>query len=332
MLEIIIVRNRLKERIRKFFLREGFTEVETPILTPYCNPDDNVENVKAEFKDFKGRSYLWFLHTSPEFFMKRLLWFGAKKIFQIGKAFRSSEISHLHQIEFTMVEWYRRGGDFKVGMEETERLVREGAEEFGVKEIVYRGRRVSLNRFERLTVREAFLEFSGVDPFDRDRVKREAGEAEYKTAFFKLLVERVEPKLSEISSPVFLHGYPEEFSAMATVKNGVAERFELYIAGVEIANGYTELTEGESYLKKFKEKEECAVDRGFLKLLKERPLPKCEGVALGFDRLLMLLTGRERLEEVIPFPTSHLIKESSSSQPSQTPFSKEPLKPSQQQS
>jgi len=303
----------LKERIREFFKSEGFTEVETPTLTPYCNPDDNVENAEVTFKDFSGKEHCWFLHTSPEFFMKRLIWFGAERIFQIGKVFRSGEITPLHQVEFTMVEWYRVGEDFRKGMEETERIVREGAKEFGVREVVYRGRRVSLERFERLTVEEAFREFAGVNPFDREEVKRVAGEEDYETAFFKLLVERVEPGIGELPHPVFLYGYPEEFSAMAVVKEGVAERFELFIAGVEVANGYTELSDYESYLKKFRKKGKCAVDRGFLKLLKEKPLPECEGVALGFDRLLMLLTGKESLEEVIPFPTSRLIRESSSS-------------------
>jgi len=312
-LKRIIARNRLKARIRELFLKEGFTEVETPLLTPYCNPDDNVENVKGVFKDFKGKEHIWFLHTSPEFFMKRLVWLGAERIFQICKAFRSSEISPLHQVEFTMVEWYRVGADFKRGMEEVERIVMEGAEEFRAKEVNYRGRRVSLKRFERITVEEAFREFGGVDPFDREAVKRVAREESYETAFFKLLVERVEPGLGELPHPVFLYGYPEEFSAMAVVKEGVAERFELFIAGVEIANGYTELRTYEDYAKKFKAKGECAVDRGFLELLKKRPLPECEGVALGFDRLLMLLTGKERLEEVIPFSTSELLKELPSS-------------------
>jgi len=313
LLEIIIARNRLKRRIEGFFEREGFISADTPLLVPYCNPDDYVESVEAVFKDFQGRELRWFLHTSPEFFMKRLVWFGAERIFQIGKVFRSSEVTSLHQVEFTMVEWYRVGADFKRGMEETERVVREGAEEFEVKEVVYRGKRVGFGKFERLTVEEAFAEFAGVNPFDREGVKRAAGEENYEEAFFKLMVERVEPGLSELPHPVFLYGYPEEFSAMAVVKDGVAERFELFIAGVEIANGYTELTNYESYLKKFRKKGECAVDKGFLELLKKRPLPKCEGVALGFDRLLMLLTGKERIEEVIPFPTSQLIRESSSS-------------------
>jgi len=312
-LEIIIARNRLKERIKELFKREGFTEVETPLLTPYCNPDDNVENAEALFRDFQGREHRWFLHTSPEFFMKRLIWLGAERIFQIGKVFRSAELTPLHQVEFTMVEWYRVGGDFKKGMEEVERIVREGAQEFGVKEVAYRGRRVSLIEFERLTVNEAFREFARVNPFNREEVKRVAGEEDYETAFFKLLVEKVEPGIGELPRPVFLYGYPEEFSAMAAVKGGVAERFELYIAGVELANGYTELTGYEEYLEKFRKKGQCALDTGFLELLKERPLPECEGVALGFDRLLMLLTGKENLEEVIPFPTSQLIRESSSS-------------------
>ena len=313
MLETIIARNRLKERIRELFKREGFTEVETPLLTPYCNPDDNVENAEALFRDFQGREHRWFLHTSPEFFMKRLIWFGAERIFQIGKVFRSGEVTPLHQVEFTMVEWYRVGEDFRKGMEETEQIVREGAEEFGVREIVYKGKKVKLEKFERLTVEKAFREFAGVNPFDREEVKRVAGEEDYETAFFKLLVEKVEPGIGELPHPVFLYGYPEEFSAMAVVKEGVAERFELFIAGVEIANGYTELSDYESYLRKFKKKGECAVDKGFLELLKEKPLPECEGVALGFDRLLMLLTGKESIEEVIPFPTSQLIRESSSS-------------------
>ncbi len=312
-LEIIIARNRLKKRIKALFLKWGFTEVETPLLSPYCNPDDNVENAQVLFKDFQNKEHKWFLHTSPEFFMKTLIALGGERIFQICKVFRSGEITPLHQVEFTMVEWYRVGADFKKGMEETEEIVRVGAEEFGVKEIEFKGKKVKLERFERITVEEAFKEFSKVNPFDQDEVKRVAGEEEYETAFFKLLIERVEPGLAGIPYPVFLYGYPPRFSAMAQVKEGVAQRFELYIAGVELANGYTELTTHESYLEKFKAKGECALVEEFLEIIKEKPLPPCEGVALGFDRLLMLLTGRESIEEVIPFSTGELLKKSPSS-------------------
>ena len=108
--------------------------------------------------------------------------------------------------------------------------------------------------------------------------------------------------------PVFLYNYPEKFSAMAKVSGGFAERFELYVCGLELANGYTELTDFESYRKKFLEKGKRALDKGFLKLLREKPLPDCEGVALGFDRLIMLITGKD-IKDVIPFPLGKLIKE-----------------------
>jgi len=114
-----------------FFEERGFLRVETPILTPYCNPDDNVVNVKATFKDFFSKRHSWFLHTSPEFFMKRLIWYGAERIYQITKVFRDGEITPLHEIEFTMVEWYRVGGNYEDGMEETHSLVKSVAEAVG---------------------------------------------------------------------------------------------------------------------------------------------------------------------------------------------------------
>ncbi|WP_457678949.1 amino acid--tRNA ligase-related protein [Thermovibrio sp.] len=307
MVETIIAFNRLKEVIRSTFKSWGFLEVETPILIPYCNPDDNVENVKATFKDFQGKEHEWFLQTSPEFFMKRLVWKGLKRIFQVCKVFRSSEITPLHNIEFTMVEWYRVGENYLKGMEETEEIVKRAAEFFGIDKVEYGGKRVSLKRFERIKVKEAFLELAKVDPFKKGEVMEKSGEEDYKSGFFKLLVSEVEPALRELPFPVFLYDYPKEFSAMSKVKGEVAERFELYMAGVEVANGYTELTSYEDYLNKFKEKGKCAVDEGFLKLLKEKPLPECEGVALGFERLLMLLLGRESIKEVITFPSEELL-------------------------
>jgi len=147
---------------------------------------------------------------------------------------------------------------------------------------------------------------------DEEEVKRRAGRETYEEAFFQLLVERVEPELKKFKNPLFVYGYPPPFSAMAKVRDGRAERFELYIGGVEIANGYTELTKEEEYREKFLKAGSCAVDRGFLELLKKRELPECEGVALGFDRLIMVLLGKREIGDVIPFPTSLLIRETSS--------------------
>ena len=306
MKRLLIERKKTLEKVRSFFEERGFLEVETPLLTPYQNPDDNVENVEVLFKDFKGNDYRWFLHTSPEFFMKRILWHLKTPIFQVSKVFRNGEITELHSVEFTMVEWYNPNHDYEKGMEETFELVKEV---IGKKEINYKGRRIKLSSFETLTVEEAFKTFANVNVFNKEEVKKFAKEKTYEETFFKLLVEKVEPAIGRIDKPVFLKDYPKEFSAMAVVKGKTAERFELYIAGIELANGYTELKDEKSYYEKFKVKGEKAVDSGFLKLLKNSPLPPSEGVALGFDRLLMIKLNADSIHEVIPFSTKKLIQE-----------------------
>ena len=310
MLGILNLRSKILKRIRETFDSWGYTEVETPIMTPYRNPDSNVENVKALFHDFQGKGHTWFLHTSPEFFMKRLIWHGAERIFQITKVFRDGEITELHNVEFTMVEWYRTGENYRKGMEETLDLITKCGEELGVKEIEVKGRRVSLSNAIFLTVEEAFLKFAGVSPFEKGELKKFAKEENCETAFFKILVEKVEPGIGELPGPVVLYDYPKEFGAFSKRRRKVAERFEVYIGGIEIANGYTEMTEYEEYAQEMGKKEGSS-DRGFLELLKRKPLPSCEGVALGLDRLLMVLLGKEKISEVIPFTVGELIKESS---------------------
>ncbi|WP_163328496.1 amino acid--tRNA ligase-related protein [Desulfurobacterium thermolithotrophum] len=307
--EILKLRSKLLKVVREFFELQGFIEVETPLMVPYENPDSNVVNVKVSFSDFSGKKFNWFLHTSPEFFMKRIIWHGIPRIYQISKVFRDGEITESHNVEFTMVEWYRTGADYKKGMEETLELLKECVKAAKKEELSYRGKKAYLHGYISFTVEEAFREFAGVkDIFDEEEVLKVSKEKEYESGFFKLLVDKVEPALAEFQVPVFLYNYPSKFSAMAKVKGNYAERFELYVCGLELANGYTELTDFESYKKKFFEKGKQAVDKGFLKLLKEKPLPPCEGVALGFDRVLMLITGKE-IHEVIPFSLRKLVKE-----------------------
>ncbi len=300
MVELLKQRSLLKNSVREFFKSLGYLEVDTPILSPYENPDDNVENVKASFCDFGQRAFNWFLQTSPEFFMKRLIWQGAERIFQICKVFRNGEVGKLHSVEFTMVEWYRRGCNYEAGMEETVELIKFCGKRFGIK----------FGSLETLTVDEAFREIVGVSVFDESSLKEAAGENSYETAFFKLLVDRIEPALAKIAEIVVLKDYPKKFGAFAKENGKVAERFEVYVRGIEIANGYSELTKYEEYREKF-ERLGKKVDGKFLELLKKKPLPECQGVALGFDRLLMVLTGRNNIKEVIPFATQELIEESS---------------------
>ncbi len=307
--DILKLRSRILKTIREFFDSQEFIEVETPVLVPYENPDSNVVNVRALFSDFSGKRFDWFLHTSPEFFMKRIIWHGIPKIYQICKVFRDGEITKFHNVEFTMVEWYRTGAGYRKGMEETFELLKYCAKAAGKEEFSYKGRRVKVDSYTAITVEEAFREFAGVrNLLDEDEVIKVSGEKEYESGFFRLLVDKVEPALSQFEVPVFLYNYPEKFSAMAKVSSGFAERFELYVCGLELANGYTELTDFESYKKKFLEKGKRALDKGFLKLLREKPLPDCEGVALGFDRLIMLITGKD-IKDVVPFSSGKLIKE-----------------------
>jgi lysyl-tRNA synthetase class 2 len=205
-----------------------------------------------------------------------------------------------------MVEWYRVNGTYTDGVEETLNLIEAAGK------ALRKDFKLGTPTF--LTVEEAFQEFAGVNPFNEESLKEKTGETNYQTAFFKLLVEKVEPAISKFTGPVILHLYPEAFSALAKVVNGKAQRFELYFKGVELANGYTELTTYEEYEKVLSQKEK-SYDFGLLKLLKEKPLPPCEGVALGLDRLLALLTGRKSVKEVIPFSTQKLIEEIKTSLP-----------------
>ncbi len=298
-----------KKTIRNFFEGENFIEVDTPLLIPYENPDENVENVPVTFKDFKGITHNWFLHTSPEFPMKRLIAKGFDRIYQMEKVFRNGEITKQHNVEFTMVEWYRTSGNFLDGMKETEKLIKKVFESLNVKNAKYMNSFSDIDAFDRITVDDAFTSFAGVNDLDdEEELKAKAGEDNYETSFFKLLVEKVEPSLSMVGKPIFLYLYPERFSAMSMVNGNRAERFELYISGIEIANGYTELTDYDSYLKKFAQKGQKAIDKGFLNLIQKKPLSSCEGVALGFERLMMVLTGMD-IDKIVTFPASKLIDE-----------------------
>jgi len=315
--EVLEFRALLLSALRDFFRQAGFVEVDTPVLVPFCNPDSGVECVSATFFDFTGKRHNWFLHASPEFFMKRLLWSGMKKVFQICKVFRSGEVTPLHNVEFTMVEWYRTQADYTKGMTETVSLLHAVLEAFNQPFFLVKGKKVFPGSPEYITVSDAFKRFAGVaDVLDEELVTAVAGESDYESAFFKLLVEKVEPAISQFDVPVFLFDYPEPFSAMAKVRGAFAERFEVYIGGVELANGYTELTGFDDYLRKFKKAGKDAFDYNFLRLLLERPLPPCEGVALGFDRLLMVILGEEDIRKIIPFSTDALITLTDRSTPS----------------
>lgn len=287
------LRHRVLHSIRAFFAARGFVEVETPVRIKAPAQELHIDAEPSGDE---------FLRASPELQMKRLLAAGYPCIFQMGPCFRRGESGALHNPEFTMLEWYRAHADYADILADTKALVAHVAREaLDTPEIVRGGRRVALMpEWERITVSEAFILHAGWDPcrrFDADRFDLD-------------LVTKVEPNLPR-DVPVVLTDYPVEAASLARVRRGpppVAERWELYIAGVEIANAYSELTDAVEQRERFEEcaalraalgKAACPMDEAFLKEL--AAMPPSGGIALGVDRLVMLLAGADSLDEVMPF-------------------------------
>lgn len=282
--------------LRAFFADRSFLEVQTPVRQPVLIPE-------AEIEPFTAGG--WLLQASPELCMKRLLALGADRIYQLCPCFRRNERGRLHSEEFLMLEWYRRGADYRDLMADCEQLV--AAVAAGVQEREpqpFAG--VDLTPpWLRLTVAEAFSRFS---PLSLTK-SLESGE------FDRLLVEHVEPQLGH-TAPLFLCDYPLELASLARRSRhnpAVAERFELYIRGVEVANGFSELTDAREQRRRFLDEiSRAQAQRGRQYLLPERFLAElaaigdAAGIALGAERLLMLAINEERLEAVQSFPATEL--------------------------
>jgi lysyl-tRNA synthetase class 2 len=288
-------RARITSAIRGFFDGLGFLEVETPLRIESPAPERHIDVERT------GERYLI---ASPELQMKRLLAAGYERIYQICHCFRRGERGDLHQPEFTMIEWYRLGGRVDDLRADCEQLIETAARAAGAFPTVARGDRdVDLRPpFERIDLGDAFEEAAGWRPGaspDPDRFDRD-------------LVEKVEPWLP-IDRPVFLCGYPAAMASLARIDLGDptrAERFELYAGGLELANGFGELTDPAEQRRRF-EAEAAARERAGLSVarLDERflgalaiGLEDCAGIALGLDRLVTLLTGAARVDEVVAFP------------------------------
>ncbi len=283
------------QRVRDFFRHRKYIEVDTPIRLPVLIPEAEILPLASES---------WFLQTSPELCMKRLLAQGCSQIFQICPCFRKGERGRLHQEEFTMLEWYHAEWSYLELMEECEQMIQQVA---GRDSICRSGKEISLRApWQRLTVNDAFRRYAGMS----------AEEAVDKGEFDLLLVEKVEPELGW-ESPVFLYDYPIALASLARPKPGcseLAERFELYIGGIELANGFSELTDPIAQRRRFNEEirkvalDSCdnteKVPEKFLAALEK--LPDCAGIALGLDRLFMLLLERDSLAEVLPFSEDDL--------------------------
>lgn len=283
---------------RSFFEERDYLEVDTPLRLPVLAPEAWI---------VPESSGPFFLQTSPELCMKRLLAAGHQRIFQICHCFRQGERGRLHLPEFLMLEWYQAGGNYLELMAECEELLWELTEVCGRAGLIDRpGLGVSLEPpWERLTVAEAFGRYGGMSP-----------EAALAGGIFEeVLVAKVEPYLG-VARPTFLYDYPAQLASLARLKPGapqVAERFELYLSGVELANGFSELTDPAEQRRRFEHEREVIRRDGrdpgpmpetFLREL--AGLESAAGIALGLDRLVMLLTGKASLAEVVSFVPEEL--------------------------
>jgi lysyl-tRNA synthetase class 2 len=294
----LLLRSRIIQAIRDIFFAKGYLEVETPLLIPAPAPELHIDAIQAG--DL-------FLHTSPELCMKRLLAAGYEKIFQICRCFREGERGSIHLPEFTLLEWYRSGTDYTGLMEECEELLLSLSRELGYREkIHYQGQEVDLRSpWSRLSVKEAFRRHAVMD----------VEEAIATGSFDEIMVTRIEPHLG-FPRPTFLYDYPASLASLARTKKKKpewAERFELYVAGVELANAFSELTDPREQKRRF---ERDAADRRrlgkktypfpdkFLEALAS--MPASAGIALGVDRMVMIFADQKSIDSVVSFTPEDL--------------------------
>lgn len=321
----LLQRNRISKAFRGWFEAQGFTEVESAALQVSPGNEAHLHAFATDLIAPDGSHHTRYLHTSPEFACKKLLAAGETRIFNFGKVWRNRERTLTHSPEFTMLEWYRANEDYRTIIEDTLALVRLAAETAGTEVFRWRGREASAaTPAEWLTVAQAFQRYAKVDLLatldgalsDRDALARQtsvqfAADDTWSDIFSRILVEQVEPHLGNGAVTV-LYEYPACEAALARVSAHdarVAERFELYACGVELANGFGELTdaaeqrrrfEAEMALKQERYGERYPIDESLLTALSM--MPAASGVALGYDRLVMLAAGATRIDQVLWTP------------------------------
>jgi lysyl-tRNA synthetase class 2 len=281
------------KHIRDFFNEQGFLEVETPIRAPAIAPEQFI---------IPFQSGDWFLAASPELHMKRLLAAGYDKIFQFSHCFRKGERGRWHNPEFILLEWYRKDADYLKIIEDTEKLIITVARKLEYKNTIkYQGHEIDISLpWPKITVRDAYIRYANWDPIAENDPER----------FDLDFIEKVLPGLSE-DRPTVLIDYPAAQASLARLKTGspqFAERAEVFIGGLELANAYSELVDVKEQAKRFRESiEQIKKERGQVMPLPEKflesmkSLPECGGIALGVDRLVMLFCDADKIDDVTAF-------------------------------
>ena len=320
-------RSEVVAAVRDFFVGNGFLEVETPTLARTPAHERHILPFQTEERGVNRGER--FLVASPEHHMKRLLAGGLERVFQIGRCFRNGEFTPLHLPEFTMVEWYRAYSSYRDIAEDTENLVAHvTCSVSGTSSVSIGDLKSDVSPpWLRMTVDDAFLEYCDVDLSDCASVEQfhlaaaRAGwgrsigaDDDWEEVFFKLMLERVEPALAALGAPVFLTDYPAQLAAMAKLHvpgARLAERLEAYVVGIELGNGYTELNDPREQRRRFmSERQACRqrqtrafpIDEAFMRSMASG-MPPSGGMALGLDRLVMLVAGATSVHEVVAFPS-----------------------------
>jgi len=301
--------------IREYFWSENFTEVETPLLIRLPDQEPTIFPMKLQFHNEREENFTGYLHTSPEYALKKMLAAGYEKIFSLCKVFRDYEsLGGTHNPEFTMIEWYRAQANFWEIMDDVENLF-----DF-ISQKITTAPKFS---FERLHMREVWQKFAGVNLDEylttekmfalcKQKGYNPAPDEAYEDVFYRIFLNEIEPKLGT----VILHHYPKQMAALAKMSDteaGYAERFEVYVGGLEIANAFGELTDSTEQRARFeaqyKKRQETgedvfAIDEDFVAAVEK--MPATGGIALGVDRLVQLYTGCKDIDDVLVLPASKL--------------------------
>jgi len=330
---VLLARARIVAALRAWFAAQGFVEVETGALQVSPGNEIHLHAFATALTAPDGAAAPHYLRTSPEFACKKLIAAGERRIVEFARVFRDRERGALHHPEFTLVEWYRAGAAYSVLMEDCAAVLRQAAQAAGARQLTFRGRSADpLAEPERLTVAEVFSRYAGIDLLatlvngmpDPRRLAEAAQQAGIRTGeddtwadiFSRVLVERIEPNLG-IGRPTVLDEYPAALSALARPASDprVAERFELYVCGVELANGFGEMTDAAEQRARLEHQmaekqrvygERYPIDDDFIAALAQ--MPEASGIALGLDRLVMLATGASRIDQVLWAPLEEALK------------------------
>lgn len=321
---ILSARYEILKSLREFFWSKHFFEIESPIIVSHPGQEPNIDVMPIAIQDNQKHEFHGYLHTSPEYTMKKMLAAGFEKIFYLGKVFRNQEsMKDLHTPEFTMAEWYRVSASLDDLMDDVEKLSKVGAERLVTlyPQFEKTARRFITEKWKRITMRDLWLETVSIDldtiktreefiTIAKDRGYEVQDAERYEEVFYRIFLQEIEPKLVDMGL-VMTYNYPASMASLSrlTPDGKHARRVEAYIDGIELANGFEELTDADEQRARFVAEQEerkqygkpvYPIDEEFIEAL--RHMPESSGIALGIDRLVMALVGCKNIEDVLVLP------------------------------